>query len=455
MRKIYFDITDIVEYSMDNRRVSGIQRVQARLISSMVESREKNVKIFISFWNAAEQEMYFCDPADLFSDPEFDSIKFRAKLGLLHIPRIPPKKEVKHALASIRDGKLERAIKKIRIYFAAVFARSQLQGLGIEDNWSRVGKLAQLYPIDSLNKEDVFVILGAFWCHENILDFAKSHKNAGGTVFQLIYDLIPYYGQEFFPSYVTDNFCGCLDKVHATHYVCVSDWTRKDLQQYLDLKGTHVDPLVVPLAHEFIGYSRNHTGSKPDDSELLFLDKTPFVLCVGTIEGRKNISALLKAWKVLVRKGVQPPMLVVAGKRGWDSEAIFQEMEQDSDFKDVIRPIIGPSDKDLAYLYEKCLFTMYPSYYEGWGLPVGEAAWFGKYVIASNATSIPEVCADAIDYIDPNNISSIVEAVELALSSPAHIAEKVAAIRRSSLRSWDDVALQLLSAITRFKDGKP
>ena len=59
-----------------------------------------------------------------------------------------------------------------------------------------------------------------------------------------------------------------------------------------------------------------------------------------------------------------------------------------------MRIVDSPSDRELAYLYQRCLFAAYPSLYEGWGLPVGEAAWFGKYVISSNATSLPEVCGD-------------------------------------------------------------
>lgn len=457
MRTIYIDITDIVQYSSTNPRVSGIQRVQARLISAFVENNTGNDRIYVSFWNAIEKKMYCCDAAGIFNDPEFDSTKFRVKLGLLQARRFPTRKEVRRALAPHRGQKLKRTIQKLTILFSALFARDRLQQFGIQDYLPYAGTVpCKLDSIESLSMNDDYVILGAVWCNEEIMDFAKSHKQAGGRVFQLIYDLIPYYGPEYFSSDLTSAFCHFLDAVpsFATHYLCISNWTRLDLQQYLSSKGIHADPAAIPLAHEFIGYPRNHTGSKPDNSELLPLGKTPFVLSVGTIEGRKNISTLLKAWEILINKGITPPILVLAGKRGWDSEEIFREMEQNPAISDIVRTIQSPSDRDLAYLYENCLFTLYPSHYEGWGLPVGEAAWFGKYVIASKSTSLPEVCADLIDYIDPKSASSIADAVEYALSTPEHVAKKVAKIRQSNLRKWDEVASQLLSAITTSDSKK-
>lgn len=451
MRTIYIDITDIVQYSSANPRVSGIQRVQARLISAFVENNAGINRIYVSFWNAIEKKMYFCDASGIFNDPEFDSKKFRVKLGLLQARRFPTRKEVRRALAPLRGHKLQRTIKKLTILYSALFARDRLQRFGIQDYLPYIDTTpCKLNTIERLSVNDDYVILGAVWCNKEIMDFAKSHKHAGGSVFQLIYDLIPYYGPEYFSSDLASDFCHFLDQVpsFATHYLCISNWTRLDLQQYLNSKGIHADPVAIPLAHEFIGYPRNHTGSIPDNSELLPLGKTSFVLCVGTIEGRKNISNLLKAWEILLHKGITPPILVLAGKRGWDSDEIFREMEQNPAISNIVRTIHNPSDRDLAYLYENCLFTLYPSHYEGWGLPVGEAAWFGKYVIASESTSLPEVCAELIDYVDPKSVSSIVEAVEYALSTPEHVANKAEKIRQSNLRTWNEVANQMMNAIT-------
>jgi glycosyltransferase involved in cell wall biosynthesis len=90
---------------------------------------------------------------------------------------------------------------------------------------------------------------------------------------------------------------------------------------------------------------------------------------------------------------------------------------------------------------------VYPSIHEGWGLPVGEAAWFGKYVIAAKVTSLPEVCGDLMDYVDPYDVHDIAGRIGFALDNPAYVKEKELAIRRASLRSWDDVADMLLNAL--------
>jgi glycosyltransferase involved in cell wall biosynthesis len=93
------------------------------------------------------------------------------------------------------------------------------------------------------------------------------------------------------------------------------------------------------------------------------------------------------------------------------------------------------------------LFTAYPSQYEGWGLPVGEAAWFGKFCVASHVTSIPEVCGDLIDYVDPSNMGSIKAAVKRVLVDRDYLRERERAIASAELRTWSRVADEIYQSI--------
>ena len=70
-----------------------------------------------------------------------------------------------------------------------------------------------------------------------------------------------------------------------------------------------------------------------------------------------------------------------------------------------------PSDAELAFLYRNCRFTVFPSLYEGWGLPIGESLWFGKLCIASKTSSMPEVGGDLVDYVDPKDADSLQQAI--------------------------------------------
>jgi glycosyltransferase involved in cell wall biosynthesis len=82
-------------------------------------------------------------------------------------------------------------------------------------------------------------------------------------------------------------------------------------------------------------------------------------------------------------------------------------------------------------------------------LPVGEAAWFGKYVISSNATSLPEVCGALIDYVDPCDLSALCNALERAISEPDYVRRKEQAIAQAPMRRWSDVAEDIFACISQ------
>jgi len=97
-------------------------------------------------------------------------------------------------------------------------------------------------------------------------------------------------------------------------------------------------------------------------------------LMVGTLESRKNIWGLANVWKQIVDKlGLNAPRLIFAGQRGWLSDDFYDFLHGTGYVQGYIRTVGDATDLELKYLYENCQFTVYPSYYEGWGLPVGES----------------------------------------------------------------------------------
>ena len=101
------------------------------------------------------------------------------------------------------------------------------------------------------------------------------------------------------------------------------------------------------------------------------------------------------------------------------------------------------TDADLAELYKQCLFSVTPSLVEGWGLPIGEAAWFGKFSIVSSSSSLPEVCGNLVDYIEPNNIDKWVQAIKKTVLDDQYRQQREKIIAQSPLRLWKDVAADL------------
>ncbi|MNN26370.1 D-inositol-3-phosphate glycosyltransferase [compost metagenome] len=116
---------------------------------------------------------------------------------------------------------------------------------------------------------------------------------------------------------------------------------------------------------------------------------------------------LYRAYTRLINKGVKDlPLLVFVGMPGWGVNDFLKDLELDPRVKEYIKVLSNVSDSDLVSLYRNCMFTLFPSLYEGWGLPVAESLAAGKYCLASNAASIPEVGGKLLDYIDPWDILS-------------------------------------------------
>jgi glycosyltransferase involved in cell wall biosynthesis len=129
------------------------------------------------------------------------------------------------------------------------------------------------------------------------------------------------------------------------------------------------------------------------------------VLFVSTIEIRKNHRLLVRVWRRLIaRHGTEAvPALIFAGQIGWMVDDLLADLAESGHLGGKIEHRPGLSDEELDEAYRSCLFTVFPSFCEGWGLPIAESLAHGKFCVASNRTSIPEVGGDLIDYFDPSD----------------------------------------------------
>lgn len=138
----------------------------------------------------------------------------------------------------------------------------------------------------------------------------------------------------------------------------------------------------------------------------------PFFLAVGTLEPRKNLRRLLASYKHYATTIERPKPLVLAGGNGWlegDLKSYIEKLQ----LQERVHVLGYVSDETLRWLYQHCWAFVYPSLYEGFGLPVLEAMAAGAATITSNSTSLPEVGGDAVLYVDPLDESSITNAFRL------------------------------------------
>lgn len=291
---------------------------------------------------------------------------------------------------------------------------------------------------------DFYLVLGAFWFDRGYLPRLNGLRRNGASVGIYFHDLIPYTHPEYVDVATQQHFTGKLQEaLSSIDFACTNSmFVAGELKAFIAEKALNIPVGPVPLGHEL-----PDADGTPVPEAFIHSVPPEFVLCVGTIEKRKNHVLLLEVWKRLRAKhGDKIPTLVIVGKWGWRIEEFREKL---ADAKNVGGKVVvreGLADNELQYLYRHCLFTAFPSLVEGWGLPVGESLNLGKPCIASNSSSIPEVGGDLVRYFDPKNVDEAYAVIEAAILDRADLAAWGESIRTTfKPRSWDDVTDDLIA----------
>ena len=314
------------------------------------------------------------------------------------------------------------------------------------------------------NSGDTIFVPGAVWNYDELVKFLEECSQRNVVVIQFVHDLIPIILPEHVINDVPEQFSDWLNSMAriASSFIVNSQSTGQDLKKFLAEVGLSEKKVkVVPLAHEFnvatnvnehykppISFADNYGVVGKIHTRVRNAARLPFVLCVGTIETRKNVWNLARAWISLYSElKYDMPRLIFAGNLGWFKEDFDDLMRASGDCDGLIRIVIRPNDNELEFLYRKCLFSVFLSYYEGWGLPVGEALWCGRPVLASCTSSIPEVGGTYADYVDPNSMSDIISGLRKMITDRDYLEERALNIKSMKKRSWADVAQDLVVAL--------
>jgi glycosyltransferase involved in cell wall biosynthesis len=301
------------------------------------------------------------------------------------------------------------------------------------------------------NGGDILLSPGASWSDENYLNVIWTIKSSVDLRFvPVVYDLIPCLFPHFFGAGFPSSFQSwAVDLLWCSDFIfTISESSKRDIVSFASGVGAPSPEIkVLRLGDEIANFSNQGTEKFGFRSGL---SPGRFVLMVGTLEVRKNHMAGYYAWRELVRrhgKGIIPE-LVVVGKVGWLASDVLYLMRNDPTVVGSIRIIEAPAENELAWLYRNCLFTIYPSNYEGWGLPVAESFAFGKPVVASSASSIPEIGGDLGDYHDPDSYIDLVRHAERLIFDKDYYTQKVDDIRnRYQTTSWRQFCSDLNKAL--------
>jgi glycosyltransferase involved in cell wall biosynthesis len=231
----------------------------------------------------------------------------------------------------------------------------------------------------------------------------------------------------------------------AAQIITVSEYSRQDI-----INTYRIDPGIVTVTPEA---ARQDFKPIADEDQLSRMRESygierDYILSLCSIQPRKNLVRLIEAYSLLRRlhPEVKLPQLVLAGKRAWLDNETMSAAQQDELSAD-IRFTGYVADEDLSALYSGATCFVYPSYFEGFGLPILEAMKCGTPVIAGNRTSIPEVAGEAALLFDPFDVNSLVEALQRVVNDSQYRATLSAqGVERANEFSWQTTARLTLAA---------
>lgn len=254
-----------------------------------------------------------------------------------------------------------------------------------------------------------------------------------------------------YPQFLTKGsarYYGQIDQAvrRTDHIIAVSESTRRDIVRLLGVPEQMIT--VIHEAPRRFFHRLPDIDLKPRLNKRFGLERD-FILFVGTVEPRKNIPTLLSAFQQLLDHYHPDVDLALAGAPGWLTDEVYSLVNR-LKLSDRVHFLGRVSDEELVWLYNATQMLVFPSFYEGFGLPPLEAMACGAPVVASNTSSLPEVVGDAGLLIDPTNPNELTVAMWRLLSDSTLRQEMVAkGFRRAACFSWERAARETLELYRR------
>lgn len=283
--------------------------------------------------------------------------------------------------------------------------------------------------------------------HHGQLSLWKRH---GVKLCFLVYDLLPLLHPHWFnPSrYKTFNRWLRTLAVYGDDLICISETVKNDLQISLNSRYSLPEGTIrihaIPLGADLQESTHNREYSPEVPEWLKTFCETPFVLMVGTIEPRKGHDEILDAFEKLWLRG-EPTNLVVVGKQGWKVDPLIRRLQTHSENGKRLHWFEAASDEDLVAFYKNASGLIMASKGEGYGLPIVEAAYFNKPVLARDIPVFREVASDNVTFFPDKSFSGLVEALDNWLKS--ELTEKNISLLSRNCITWKATCIELVRVL--------
>ena len=304
-----------------------------------------------------------------------------------------------------------------------------------------------------LADEDTVVLFpGAVWINDSLMLAARGLHAGGAQLVFYLYDLTPVRetGHTAAVNQLYERYLALITDTGA-RVPAISRSSRRDLETWCEHKGRKAPPGLATGLPNALDPDDFPVGESPWPR--------PYALFVGTIEARKNHALALEAWRHLIeRHGPNAvPDLVCIGRLGWHADAFLRAMSDTRGLEGKVCVLSSSiPDAELADFYRHAAFSIYPSRYEGWGLPVSESLAFGVPVVAADNSSLREAGGDAAIYIPTSDVNALVQAVETNFLDPGSppVSGTNLIARAPVPPTWRQVADMLMEEVQRAHSHK-
>ncbi len=297
-----------------------------------------------------------------------------------------------------------------------------------------------------------------YYNHKEKIDLYHVPQNGLGLEHSLgknnictIHDLIPYLMPETVGKGYLKSFLRKIPQVieKSTKIITVSQYSKEDIIRFFPWYPEK-DIYVIPLAAKEIFKPQEKSYCSRKLYELFNIDK-PYILYLGGFSPRKNVRGVINSFKKIYKSLNNDHYLIIGGALRDEGESLYKEV-MESPIKDKVKFLGYLDEEQLPYLYSNCSVFIYPSFYEGFGLPPLEAMSCGAPVIASNTTSIPEVIGDSGIMVNPNKADELSEAIVKVVNDPElRLSLSKKGLERSHLFSWSNTAIKTLEVYNNTK----
>lgn len=397
-KQVYSVFMDVTTNALQKRANTGMARCEMVYVSHFFLKNSQHIELIA--WNAKNRQYY------TFTKEEFENGRFR---DLAQAEAIPPDNSI-------------------------ISIQARLTGASL-------------------------LVLGGFWtmqknCAHDLCRLVRQYK-LNLTI--LVHDLIPlifpdWYERSIFEIYA--NHLKILSDV-ASQVITVSKSASQDYQEQMSARNWPCSPTYI------LRYGDGFAKFSSDESleiEQIFkaIGTEPFILCVSALNIRKNHVFLLHLWRNLIREhGLnKTPHLICVGPKGMGGDNFILYLSRNEMLKNKIHVFNNINDATLEWLYKYCLFTVYPSLYEGWGLPVTESLSYGKICLASKASSMLEIAPEYIDLIEPLDFPSWYQTLCNYIFHPTLREIRAKKIKTYQPVTWQKSAAQLWDILTKHSKAR-